>query len=121
MNNTQSTVVIIDDDMDICSNMADILADLGHVVETAHDGQAALELIRRRPFDVALIDLKMPGMDGLALYREIKKLRTETAAFLVTAHATDRDTEEALALGILGVLDKPLDVPKLLSTLQLTD
>ena len=61
--------------MDICRNLSDILTDLGYQVDFAHDGPSALELVRQRPYDVALLDLKMPGMDGLTLYREIKKQR----------------------------------------------
>src|SRR5262249_41613915 len=58
-------VLVVDDDVDTCRNLSDILADLGYQVDTAHDGPQALELVRRRPYDVALLDLRMPGMDGL--------------------------------------------------------
>ncbi len=108
-----ASILIVDDEVDICENMADILRDLGYRVEMAHDGRRALELVRQQPFDVALIDLKMPGMDGLTLYREMKKVRAGTAAIVVTAHATDRHAEEALALGALQVLPKPIDFPRL--------
>src|SRR5438445_321145 len=73
-------ILVVDDDVDTCRNLSDILTDLGYQVETAHDGLTALELVRRRPYEVALLDYKMPGMDGLTLYREIKKLRAGTVA-----------------------------------------
>jgi two-component system, NtrC family, response regulator HydG len=75
------SILLVDDDIDICANMADILGDLGYRVEAAHDGPSAPELVRNRPFDVALLDLRMPGMDGLTLYREIKMVRAGTAAW----------------------------------------
>ena len=75
---------------------------------------AALELVRQRPYDVALLDLRMPGMDGLTLYREIKKLRAGTVAILVTAYASGATSEEALAAGAWQVLPKPVDLPRLL-------
>src|SRR5207244_3512201 len=65
-----ASILVVDDDEDTRRNLSDILTDLGYHAETAHDGPSALELVRRRPFDVALLDLKMPGMDGLTLYRE---------------------------------------------------
>ena len=107
-------IVIVDDDEDICRNLADILSDLGYRAEVVHDGPSALELVRRESFDVALLDLKMPGMDGLTLYREIKKLCPETVAMLVTAHAGGSTTEEALLAGAWKVLPKPVDSRKLL-------
>ena len=75
MTDQARSILVVDDDEDICSNLADILTDLGYRVDVAHDGVRRLELVRQRPYDVALLDLKMPGMDGLTLYREIKKLR----------------------------------------------
>lgn len=108
------SILVVDDEVDTCRNLSDILTDLGYRVETAHDGLAALELVRQKPFDVALLDLKMPGMDGLTLYREIKKLRAGTVAIVVTAYAGGDTTAQALAAGAWQVLAKPVDFAKLL-------
>jgi CheY-like chemotaxis protein len=108
------SILLVDDDQDICENMADIFTDLGYEVDVAHEWRTALELVRGRQYDVALLDLKMPGMDGLTLYREIKKLQAGTAAFLVTAYAGGSTAEAAIAAGICRVLPKPVDVPRLL-------
>jgi CheY-like chemotaxis protein len=108
------SILVVDDDVDTCRNLSDILTDMGYRVDTAHDGPSALELLRRTPYDVALLDYKMPGMDGLTLYREMKKLRTGTVAIVVTAYAGGTTTEEALATGAWQVLPKPVDFPKLL-------
>jgi CheY-like chemotaxis protein len=107
-------ILVVDDDRDICRNLSDILTDLGYEVESAHDGPSALELVRQRPFDVALLDLKMPGMDGLTLFRQIKKQRAGTVSMLVTAYATPATAEEALAAGAWKVVSKPVDLRKLL-------
>jgi DNA-binding NtrC family response regulator len=114
MNANDSAILIVDDEVDTCRNLADILTDLGHHVDMAHDGVSALELVRRRPYDVALLDLKMPGMDGLTLYREIKKLRADTVAIVVTAYAGGDTAEQALAAGAWQVVAKPVDFPRLL-------
>jgi CheY-like chemotaxis protein len=107
-------ILIVDDDPDTCSNLSDILADLGYQVEIAHNGPAALALARVRHYDVALLDLKMPGMDGLTLYRELRRVRADTVAIIVTAYAGSGVQEEALAAGAWRVLSKPVDFPKLL-------
>jgi two-component system, NtrC family, response regulator HydG len=108
------SVLVVDDDVDTCRNLSDILTDLGYQVAIAHDGLAALELVRQRHFDVALLDLKMPGMDGLELYRAIRKIRADTVALIITAYAGGSTTEEALAAGAWRVLAKPVDFPRLL-------
>jgi two-component system, NtrC family, response regulator HydG len=112
--NPPASILVVDDDADTCRNLADILTDLGYQVDTAHDGPGALELVRRKAYDVALLDFKMPGMDGLTLYREIRKVRAETVAIIVTAYAGGDTTGEALAAGAWQVLPKPVDFPRLL-------
>lgn len=107
-------ILVVDDDVDTCRNLCDILTDLGYHVDTAHDGPSALELVRQRPYALALLDFKMPGMDGLTLYRELRKLRAETVAIVVTAFAGKETAGEALAAGAWQVLPKPVDFPRLL-------
>jgi two-component system response regulator HydG len=107
-------ILVVDDDPDIRQNLNDILTDLGYRVDSAQDGFAALELVQRRPYDVALLDLKMPGMDGLTLYREIKRRRAATVAMLVTAYAGPATADEALTAGAWKVVAKPVDFAELL-------
>lgn len=111
-------ILVVDDDVDTCRNLSDILGDLGYQVDTAHDGMMALELVRKNAYDVALLDLKMPGMDGLTLYREIKKLSAGTVAIIVTAYAGGATLEEARACGAWQVMGKPVDFPLLLGAVQ---
>jgi len=114
MSHAKSGILLVDDDVDICRNLVDILTDLDYRVDFAHDGASALELVRKTPYEVALIDLKMPGMDGLTLYREIKKLRAGTVALIVTAYATSKTAAEALSAGAWHVVSKPIDASRLL-------
>jgi len=115
MNTDTPRVLVVDDEEDNCRNLSDILGDLGCEVQTAHDGPSALELIRRTSFDVALLDLKMPGMDGLTLCREMKQLRSETVAIIVTAYSGPTTAVEAIEAGACHVLSKPVQLPLLLS------
>jgi CheY-like chemotaxis protein len=114
MPQTAPSILVVDDDPDTCRNIADILGDLGYRVDTAPDGPAALELVRKNPYDVALLDFKMPGMNGLELYREIRKLRAGTVAIIVSAYTNQATRDEALGAGAWQVLSKPVDFPKLL-------
>ena len=109
-----AAILVVDDEVDTCRNLSDILTDLGYQVDTALDGPSALELVRKKPYDVALLDLKMPGMDGLTLYRELRKLRSSTVAIVVTAYANKATAEEALSAGAWQVLAKPVDLDRLL-------
>src|SRR6266436_1186749 len=111
-------MLVVDDEVDTFRNLSDILTDLGYHVDIAHDGSTALDLVRRHGYEVALLDLKMPGMDGLTLYREIKKVSAGTVAIIVTAYAGSTTLEEARASGAWQVLAKPIDFPRLLGVVQ---
>jgi CheY-like chemotaxis protein len=109
-----ATILVVDDEVDTCRNLSDILTDLGYQVDMAHDGFAALELVRKKDYDIALLDLKMPGMDGLTLYRQLRKICASTVAIVVTAYASKATAEEALAAGAWQVMAKPVDLGRLL-------
>lgn len=111
-------VLVVDDDVDTCQNLSDILTDFGYEVMTANNGPDALDLVRKNAFDVALLDLKMPGMDGLELYREIKKLSSGTVGMIVTAYATGDSAEQARHAGVWQVLSKPVDLGRLMPLVE---
>jgi two-component system, NtrC family, response regulator HydG len=112
--------LVVDDDADIRDNLNDILSDVGYHVETAHDGPSALELLIGQPFDVVLLDFRMPGMDGVTLYRKIKEQRAGTVALLLTAFAGPTTTQDALSAGAWKVLAKPVDFTNLLHLVEET-
>ena len=114
MEPARPSILVVDDDVDTCRNLSDILTDLGYHVDTAPDGPTALDLVQKCTYDIALLDFKMPGMDGLTLYREIRKHQSATVAIVVTAYASGATADEALAAGAWRVLGKPVDVPHLL-------
>ncbi|MBI1314879.1 response regulator [bacterium] len=115
MTSVTRRILIVDDEPDIRDSVADILADFGYEVETAADGRAALERIKHQSFDVALLDFKMPGMDGLTLYREMRRLCPETSAILVSAYTGDGIADEALSIGVRRVIAKPVDMSEVLA------
>ena len=107
-------ILIVDDEPDTCANLSDILTDLGYHVDTAHDGFAALELVKKQPYDVALLDLRMPGMDGLELYRRMREVSAGTVAIVVTAYAGSDTAKSIRAAGAWQIVPKPVDTGNLL-------
>lgn len=118
MNQQTPSLLIVDDEVDVCLNYADIFTDLGYAVDIAHAGGSALQKVRERTYDVALLDLKMPDMDGLTLYREIKKLRAAMAAIIVSGFATKEVVQEAAAAGVMRVISKPAAVPEMMQLID---
>jgi DNA-binding response OmpR family regulator len=107
-------ILIVDDEVDTCENLCDILSDIGYRVDTAHDGLAALELVKQHAYDIALLDLRMPGMNGLDLYRRIREISAGTVALIVTAYASSDTAQSALSAGAWKVMPKPVNIPSLL-------
>lgn len=118
MDNYVPGILVVDDEIDTCRNLADILEDYGFRVDVAHDGYSALELFGSHAYDIAVLDLRMPGMDGLTLYREIKKLSSGTLAIFVTAYAVKSTATAALTAGVLDVFPKPVEFPKLMDVMK---
>ncbi len=118
MSGRRPSLLLVDDDIDICRNLSDILIDLDFDVDIATDGTKALELIGRKPYDLALLDLKLPGMNGLSLYREIKRRNAGILAILVTGHADMDTVQEAMQEGIVQVLNKPVQLPHLFEVMS---
>jgi two-component system, NtrC family, response regulator HydG len=112
------TILVVDDDTDTCRNMADLFGDRGYRVDAAEGGASALEQARRQPYDVGLLDLRMPGMDGLTLCRRLKYMRPGMVNLIVTGYPGDGLDEKAQAAGASQVLHKPVDFGKLLALVE---
>ena len=108
------SVLIVDDDEDIRANIEDILDDLGYRTATAADGNAALELLQSQTYDVALLDYKMPGMDGATLYSEMRRICPELVAIMISAYCGSDGADRATEAGVWSVLRKPVDFSVLL-------
>ena len=74
-----SFILVVDDDPDTCACMSDVIADLGYHVDVAYDGPAALVLCKGQPYGLALLDYKLPGMNGVELYRQSEARRSQNS------------------------------------------
>ena len=115
MQNDGAGVLVVDDDVDIATNMKDILCSMGYRVDVAHDGASALAMTSRCRYDVALLDFKMPDMNGATLYREIKSVQPSITAIMVTAQADSDGLARAHDAENWRVVRKPVDVAKLIT------
>jgi DNA-binding NtrC family response regulator len=100
-------VLVIDDEKNIREHLAAYVASLGHIVDTAAHGAAAMEKLNRGHFDIVLSDVAMPGMNGLTLLREIRRQQPDVAVVLMTAYATVPQAIEAMRAGAFEYLMKP--------------
>jgi two-component system response regulator HydG len=112
------SILVVDDEPDTCANLSDILTDLGYEVDVAHDGPSALAKIAHKHYDIALLDVRMPGMDGLDLFRRIRAMRAGTVSIVVTAYASHETAQAALDAGVWKVVPKPVDFQKLLPLVE---
>jgi len=118
MNARKGRLLIVDDERDTCANLKDIFEDLGYDVEVAYDGPSALKLVEQCRYDVALLDLKMPGMSGLEVYERMKKISSGTVAIVVTAYATTDTAKAVLDAGAWKILSKPVNLTNLLPLVE---
>jgi len=108
------SILIVDDEPDITRTFERILRTEGYSVMTAQNGPTALAILRDHPVDVILLDLAMPGMDGLAVLRAIRNLPMHTAVVVISAHIEPAGEAEAKRLGAVAVLSKPPNIGDLL-------
>jgi excisionase family DNA binding protein len=108
-------VLVVDDEASIRDLLAKTLALAEYDVDVVPDGRSGLERMRLYPYDLLIIDLKMPGMDGLSVIREAKRYKADLPVIIITGYSTEASAIEAVNLGVAGYLTKPFRVPQVLA------
>ena len=108
-------ILVVDDEASIRDLLSKTLALADYDVDTSPDGRSALERLRLYPYDLLIVDLKMPGMDGLAVVREAKRLKADLPVIIITGYSTESAAIEALNLGVTSYLTKPFKVSQVLA------
>ena len=111
-------LLMVDDEEDFLKTLSERLETRGLEVTTALDGPSAIEAAEKGGFDVALLDLQMPGMDGMELLEILKRNHKFLETIILTGHGKVETYKQATKLGVFEYLEKPMDIDKLLEVLK---
>jgi DNA-binding NtrC family response regulator len=113
-----SRILLVDDETIFTKNMAKLLKFRGYEVTAVNSGDAAIRELEQNHFDVTVLDLKMPGMDGITTLKEIKKLGLFTETLILTGHGSIDSALEAMKLGAYDYLTKPCEIDELVTKIE---
>ena len=114
----EQSVLIVDDEKNIRLTLSQALESLELKIDTALNGEEALAKLNEKKFGLILLDLKMPGMDGMEVLRQISEVQPQTRVIIITAHGTIESAVEAMKLGAVDFIQKPFtpnEIRKLVS------
>lgn len=114
----EARILIVDDNIGQCKTMAFILERNGYAVTTADNGPEAITIVEESPFDIIFMDIKMPIMNGVETYKQVKKIRPGTRVIMMTAYAVEDLVQEALQEGAYAIIYKPLDIEKVFELIK---
>jgi DNA-binding NtrC family response regulator len=103
----ETSILVMEDDQTISAALDMILTEAGYDVEVAETGEDALELFEKKGFDLLIADLKLPGIGGIEVIRQVKEKKPETEVIVITGVGTQPIAEEAMTLGAHDFLPKP--------------
>ncbi|MBI1870206.1 MAG: response regulator [Chlamydiae bacterium] len=112
------SILVVDDQVGMLETFTDILGDKGYKVATASDGYTAIDKVKKETFDVIFMDIKMPGINGVQTFREIKKVNPKTAVIMMTAYSVEDLVKEAIEEGAYTVIYKPFDIDRVVETIE---
>jgi len=115
---TSPKILVTDDELNTLKTLSANLEDMGYRVDTATNGQEALELIRKRGFNIIIADIKLPDISGLEILETAKELNPETAVIMITGHASLETAVNAINEGAYAYILKPVAMSELETTLK---
>ena len=111
-------IFVVDDDIDFAEGLAEVLEIKGHEVEIAFSAEEAVRRFRECDFDLAFIDIKMPGKNGVEALLEIRRIKPGARVIMMTGHRVGTLAELALERGASGLLNKPFDMDEMLRMVE---
>ncbi len=111
-------ILLVDDDTEFTEILSERMEAKGLAVDTAENGQTALKKIQEASYDAIILDLAMPGMDGIETLKLLLKKQPDLQVILLTGHATVQKGVEAIKLGAMDFIEKPADLQKLLEKIK---
>jgi DNA-binding response OmpR family regulator len=107
------SILIVDDEKNICLTLSQALETLGVETDTALNGEEALAKLKNKEFGLILLDLKMPGMDGMEVLRQVCEIRPDIHIIIITAYGTVESAVEAMKLGAIDFIQKPFSAEEI--------
>jgi len=111
-------ILLVDDEVVFTDNVTKLLTNRGYRAAAVNSGDSAIRLLEKENFDVVVLDLKMPGMDGLTTLKEIKKIGLFTETLILTGHGSIDSALEAIKLGAYDYLTKPCEIDELVVKIE---
>jgi len=118
MDKLKARILIVDDEADLRTLLHHILTAQGYQITDAADGEEAIELIKRQKFDIALLDIQMPNINGIQVLKYIKEHSPQTKAVMLTGYADLKHAMEAKEFGARDFIGKPYKLEDVLSTIE---
>ena len=113
-------ILIVDDDKALCSNLTDILGQKGYSISVAYDSSTALEKVKMNKFDIMLLDMNLPALNGFETYQAIRKVRPDLVVIIITGYLSDMEglVKAVREEGAYTLLEKPIQMDSLLQLLE---
>jgi len=103
-------MVIVDDEPEVLEELAEVFGEYGYEIETAREGEEALRKVKEKRPHVMLLDIRMPGMDGIEVLRRVREVDPSLGVIMVTAVMEEGLAKEAMKLGAFDYITKPIDL-----------
>ncbi|MEA2104746.1 MAG: response regulator [Candidatus Cloacimonadota bacterium] len=114
----KTRILIVDDDEGMNETLSDILSEKGFDVSVTNDGYIAIEMVKKSPFDFALMDIKMPGINGVETFKKVHEIEPDIKVIMMTAYSVENLINEALEYGAFDVIHKPIDIEQIIATIK---
>ena len=110
--------MVVDNDRDMCRVISDVLKQAGIKVNIAYDGESALAKVKKQPYDLMLLDYKLPGISGLTVLEKTRQVRPNLKTIMISAFGDDSTRTRAKELGAYAFLDKPFNIEGLVKVVR---
>ena len=112
------TILVIDDDDQLRISFSKLLKEENYAVISAASGEAGIDIVERNPLDLVILDMRLPGINGMETFKRIKKIDSKLPVIIVTAYGTTQIAIEATKMGAYDYVLKPFDVPEMLNLIE---
>jgi len=111
-------ILVVDDNKDFADVFCDILKTNSYEVESCYSGAQAVDLVKKKNFDIVFLDIRMPEMDGIETLKEVMKIKPDTTVIMMTGYSVDELVHKALEEKASEIIYKPFEIDKVLSLIE---